>query len=59
LTIRIAVWRDTRGKNNSQEINLKSQPYFHWTIYIPNAENLLLHVPALHACHRQGVFTAV
>jgi hypothetical protein len=31
----------------------------HWNIYTTDAQNLLLHVSALHGCQQQGVFTAV
>jgi len=31
----------------------------HWNIYMTDAQNLLLHVSALHVFDHQGVFTAV
>jgi hypothetical protein len=41
------------------EINLYNQTYMHWNVYTTDAQNLLLHVSALHRFHHQGVFTAV
>jgi hypothetical protein len=36
---------------HSVEIILQNRPYVHWNIYIKEAQNLLLHVSALHRCH--------
>ena len=36
------------------EINLYNQTYMHWNVYTTDAQDLLLHVSALHRCHHQG-----